>query len=118
GIRSYTQPDGRAGIWRLDEHMERFYLSMKMLRMKPSFSREVVERACLQVVEANEFTDAYIRPLAIFGAGRMGLGARDNPVHMIVAAWKWGAYLGEEGLEKGVRVKCSSFTRYHPNSAL
>lgn len=118
GIRSYAQPDGRPGIWRLDDHMERLFLSLKMLRMKPAFSRDVVAEACLTVLEANGFTDAYIRPIVFFGSGRMGLGARDNPVHTAVAAWKWGAYLGEEGLTHGVRVKCSTFTRYHPNSAM
>ncbi|MCB9828135.1 MAG: branched-chain-amino-acid transaminase, partial [Planctomycetes bacterium] len=70
------------------------------------------------VLEKNGFTEAYLRPLAFLGSGRMGLGARDNPLHVVVAAWKWGAYLGDEGMQKGVRLKTSSFSRNHPNAAM
>ncbi|MCB9686701.1 MAG: branched-chain amino acid transaminase [Alphaproteobacteria bacterium] len=118
GIRAYEQPDGRAGIWRLDEHIERLFDSLKMARMTPSCSREDIKRACLDVLTRNGFTEAYIRPLAFMGMGAMGLGARNNPVHMVVAAWKWGAYLGDEGMKNGVRLRTSSFSRNHPNAAL
>lgn len=118
GIRAYEQPDGRPGIWRLDEHLERLFDSLKMARMTPSCSREDIKKACVEVMLKNGFTEAYLRPLAFFGMGAMGLGARNNPVHMVVAAWKWGAYLGDEGLKNGVRLRTSSFSRNHPNAAL
>ncbi len=118
GIRAYQQPDGRAGVWRLDEHLERLYDSLKMARLTAPCTREQVKQACLDVLVRNDFREAYIRPLAFVGMGAMGLGARGNPVHMVVAAWKWGAYLGDEGVTKGVRLRTSSFSRNHPNAAL
>lgn len=118
GIRAYEQPDGRAGIWRLDAHLERLLDSVKMMRMQVRYSHDDLTKACKDVLVANKFNEAYLRPLVIFGSGAMGLGARSNPVHTIIAAWKWGAYLGPEGLEKGVRLKTSSFARNHPNAAL
>lgn len=118
GIRSYTQPDGTAGVWRLHEHLERFFDSLKMMQMQVPFTEEDLVRACLETLQRNGFTEAYIRPLAFLGAGAMGLGARTNPVHVVIATWKWGAYLGDEGVRSGVAVKTSSFTRHHPNAAL
>jgi branched-chain amino acid aminotransferase len=118
GIRAYEQPDGRPGIWRLREHLDRLLDSMRMVTLPIPWSRDQLAAACLEVLAANKFTEAYIRPLAFLGHGAMGLGARNNPVHVVVAAWKWGAYLGEEGLAKGVRLRTSSFTRNHPNAAL
>lgn len=118
GIRAYTQPDGRAGIWRLKEHLVRFQDSMRMIRLPLPFDNEQLTAACLQVLKVNNFTEAYLRPLAFLGSGQMGLGARNNPLHVVVAAWKWGAYMGDEGLAKGVRLKTSSFSRNHPNAAM
>jgi branched-chain amino acid aminotransferase len=118
GIRAYEQPDGRAGVWRLDEHLERLFDSLKMARLQSPIPREQVKQACLDVLVANRFTEAYVRPLAFLGMGAMGLGARSNPVHVMVAAWKWGAYLGEEALRNGSRLRTSSFSRNHPNAAL
>jgi branched-chain amino acid aminotransferase len=118
GIRAYTQPDGTAGVWRLREHLVRFLDSMRMARLPLSYSVDELVEVCLTVLEKNDFTEAYLRPLAFLGSGRMGLGARDNPVHVVVAAWKWGAYLGDEGMQKGVRLKTSSFSRNHPNAAM
>ncbi len=118
GIRAYEQPDGRPGVWRLQEHLDRLLDSMHMVTLPLPWSRDQLVDACMQVLEANQFTEAYIRPLAFLGHGAMGLGARNNPVHVVVAAWKWGAYLGEDGLAKGVRLRTSSFTRNHPNAAL
>ncbi len=118
GIRAYTQPDGRAGIWRLEEHIVRLVDSIRMIRLPLRYSQDELVAACLEVLEVNKFTEAYVRPLAFLGAGQMGLGARDNPLHMVIAAWKWGAYLGDEGLQKGVRLKTSSFSRNHPNAAM
>src|SRR5690606_7315385 len=105
GIRAYEQADGRAGIWHLDAHLERLVDSVRMIRMHTEFTHEQLSEACCEVLRVNKFTEAYLRPLVIFGDGAMGLGARYNPVQTIIAAWKWGAYLGEEGLEKGVRIK-------------
>ena len=118
GIRAYQQPDGKAGIWRLDEHLERLFDSLKMARLETTWTREQLREACLEVLVANKFTEAYVRPLAFLGMGAMGLGARTNPLHVVVSAWQWGAYLGAEGLANGVRLRTSSFSRNHPNAAL
>jgi branched-chain amino acid aminotransferase len=118
GIRAYEQPDGRAGIWRLDEHVARLFDSLKMARLPMPWTQGHVREACLEVLVANKFTSAYVRPIAFLGMGAMGLGARNNPLHLVVAAWKWGAYMGEEGLTNGVRLRTSSFSRNHPNAAL
>ena len=118
GIRAYEQPDGRAGIWRLDEHVARLFDSLKMARLPMPWTPGHVREACLEVLVANKFTSAYVRPIAFLGMGAMGLGARNNPLHLVVAAWKWGAYMGEEGLTNGVRLRTSSFSRNHPNAAL
>ena len=118
GIRAYEQPDGTAGVWRLDEHLKRFFDSLKMMRLESPYSFNELREACLETLRVNNFSAAYLRPLAFLGAGEMGLGARGNKLHVVVAAWAWGAYLGEEGLAKGVRLQTSSFTRHHPNAAL
>jgi branched-chain amino acid aminotransferase len=118
GIRAYEQPDGRAGLWRLDEHLERLFDSLRISRLTCPYTPEQVKEACRQVLTANKFKSAYVRPLAFLGMGAMGLGARTNPLHLIVAAWQWGSYLGDEGLENGVHLRVSSFSRNHPNAAL
>ena len=118
GIRAYEQPDGRPGIWRLDEHMRRLFDTMRILQMESEFTPEEVGEACKEVVRRNRFGSAYIRPLAFLGHGQMGLGARGNRVHIMVSAWKWGAYLGDDGLNNGVSLRTSSFTRHHPNAAM
>jgi branched-chain amino acid aminotransferase len=118
GIRAYTQPDGRAGVWALDDHMTRLFDTMKMMEMKTSFTREDVTQACHEVLKRNDMTEAYLRPLSFIGEGALGLGVRTNPVHVVVGAWKWGAYLGDEAVKNGVDVKISTFTRHHPNAAM
>lgn len=118
GIRAYEQDDGRAGIWRLDAHIERLVDSVNMIRLPFQYTQAEVGEACCEVLRANNFTEAYLRPLVILGEGAMGLGARTNKVRTIIAAWKWGAYLGADGLENGVRLKTSSFSRNHPNAAM
>lgn len=118
GIRAYEQPDGRPGIWRLDAHMRRLLDSVRMVRWTPTVSGAQIRQGCLDVLEANRFKAAYIRPLIFAGMGSMGIGARNNPIHTIIAAWDWGAYMGEEGVKNGVRIKTSSFVRQHPNAAL
>jgi branched-chain amino acid aminotransferase len=118
GMRSYAQPNGGPGIWHLDLHVRRLLESASMMRMPLSWTREQVREASLSVLKANKLSDAYLRPLAFLGMGAMGLGARSNPVHLVIAAWPWGAYLGDDGLKNGVRLQTSTFTRNHPNAAL
>lgn len=118
GIRAYEQPDGKAGIWRLDEHIERLIDTARILLLKFDWTHEQIKQACLDVMSANHFNEAYVRPLAFTGMGKMGLGARDNPVHLVVAAWKWGAYLGADGVSKGAALRTSSYARNHPNASM
>jgi branched-chain amino acid aminotransferase len=118
GIRSYRQPDGAGGVFKLDEHVRRLVDSAKMCRMEIPFTKEQIRDACLETLAANEMPEAYIRPLVYFGEGSMGLGARNNTVHLTVAVWNWGRYLGEEGIKNGIRVQTSTFTRHHVNSNL
>jgi branched-chain amino acid aminotransferase len=114
GIRAYRTADGRSAVFRLKEHVQRLYDSAHVVLMQIPFAPEQLEAACVEVLRANKLAEGYIRPLAFFGAGAMGVGAQ-NPVQVIVAAWPWGAYLSEEGLKAGIRAKVSSFTRMHVN---
>jgi branched-chain amino acid aminotransferase len=118
GIRAYAQPDGRAGVWRLRDHLERLFDSTKMALIKIDWTLEELEQACIDVLRVNRFSEAYVRPIVFLGMGAMGLGARTNRVHVAIAAWRWGAYMGEEGLRDGIRARTSSFSRNHPNAAL
>lgn len=115
GVRCYEGTKG-AGVFRLKEHNKRFFQSAHILGMKIPFTPEEIEQAYAEVIIANNLTNCYIRPLAFYGANQLGIAAQSNPVHVIIAAWPWGAYLGEEALEKGIRVKISSFSRMHVNS--
>ena len=110
GIRAYKGADGRSAVFRLREHVQRLYDSAHIMLMEIPFSPDELERACVETLKANRLDAGYIRPLAFFGTGSMGVGA-SNPVQVLVAAWTWGAYLSEEGLKKGIRAKVSSFTR-------
>jgi branched-chain amino acid aminotransferase len=114
GIRAYRGADGRSGVFRLREHLQRLYDSAHVVLMQIPFAIDQLESACVEVLRANKLAEGYIRPLAFFGAGAMGVGAQ-NPVRVIVAAWPWGAYLSEEGVKRGIRAKVSSFTRMHVN---
>jgi branched-chain amino acid aminotransferase len=114
GIRAYKGADGRSAIFRLREHVQRLYDSAHIVLMEIPFSGDQLEQACVEVLKANRLEAGYLRPLAFFGAGAMGVGAT-NPVQVIVAAWPWGAYLSEEGLKRGIRAKVSSFNRMHVN---
>lgn len=118
GIRSYEQEGGGGGVFKLDEHLRRLIDSAKMCRMDLKLSIDELRQACLDTLAKNEFSSAYIRPLVYLGMGGMGLGARNNPVHTSIIVWKWGAYLGDEGLNNGIRVATSSFTRHHVNANL
>jgi branched-chain amino acid aminotransferase len=115
GVRAYKQADGSTAIFRLQEHTERLFNSGKILRMKIPFAPEQVMDAQREVVRANKLESCYLRPLIWIGSEKLGVSPKGNTVHLMVAAWAWGAYLGEEGLKKGIRVKTSSYTRHHVN---
>jgi branched-chain amino acid aminotransferase len=114
GIRAYKGVDGRSAIFRLREHMRRLYDSAHIVLMDIPFPQSQLEEACLELMRANRLAEGYLRPVAFFGYGAMGVGAA-NPVQVAIAAWPWSAYLGEEGLKNGIRAKISSFTRMHVN---
>ena len=114
GVRAYNTAGGTA-IFRLREHTERLFNSAKILRMKIPFSFEQVMDAQHQVVRANKLESCYLRPLTWIGSEKLGVSPKGNKVHLMIAAWEWGAYLGEEGMKRGIRVKTSSFTRHHVN---
>ena len=114
GVRAYKTANGTA-ICRLQEHTERLFNSAKILRMKIPFSQQEVMDAQLAVVRENKLESCYIRPLVWIGSEKLGVNPRGNTIHAMVAAWTWGAYLGEEGMKRGIRVKTSSFTRHHVN---
>jgi len=114
GVRAYKTAQGTA-IFRLYEHTQRLFNSAKILRMKIPYSFEEVVEAQRAVVRANQLESCYLRPLAWIGSEKLGVSPKGNTVHLMVAAWAWGAYLGEEGLRRGIRVKTSSFTRHHVN---
>ena len=114
GVRAYDTVDGTA-IFRLAEHTERLFNSAKILRMKIPFSQEEVMAAQKQVVRENKLASCYLRPLIWIGSEKLGVSPRGNKIHAMVAAWAWGAYLGEEGMRRGIRVKTSSYTRHHVN---
>jgi len=114
GIRCYKTPKGSA-VFRLDAHTERLFNSAKIYMMEIPYSKEVVMEAQREVVRANKLESCYLRPLAFYGSEKMGVSPVGAKVHVAIAAWPWGAYLGEEGLKKGIRVKTSSFARHHVN---
>ncbi|MDH6592311.1 branched-chain amino acid aminotransferase [Variovorax sp. TBS-050B] len=114
GVRAYKTPEGTA-IFRLAEHTERLFNSAKILRMKIPFTPEELNEAQKQVVRENKLESCYLRPLIWIGSEKLGVSPKGNRIHAMVAAWSWGAYLGEEGLKRGIRVKTSSYTRHHVN---
>ena len=114
GVRAYNTVNGTA-IFRLEEHTERLFNSAKILRMKIPFTAQEVMDAQIAVVRENHLESGYIRPLTWIGAQKLGVSPKGNSIHLMVAAWTWGAYLGEDGMKRGIRVKTSSFTRHHVN---
>jgi branched-chain amino acid aminotransferase len=115
GVRAYKTADGGTSIFRLEEHTDRLFNSAKILRMVIPFTKEEVMDAMRASVRDNGLESAYIRPLIWIGDKRLGVSPKGNTIHLMVAAWLWGAYLGEEGLQRGIRVKTSSYTRHHVN---
>ena len=114
GVRAYDTANGTA-IFRLQEHTERLFNSAKILRMKIPFSQEQVNEAQRTVVRANQLKSGYVRPLTWIGSQKLGVSPKGNQIHLMVAAWTWGAYLGDDGMKRGIRVKTSSYTRHHVN---
>ncbi len=115
GIRAYKRSGGESHVFRLREHVDRLFESAHILGLDMPFSRGEIAEACIEVLKANDFDEAYLRPIAFLGDEAMGLGALGNKVHVAIATWKWGAYLGDEGLKNGIRCKISSFSRMHVN---
>jgi branched-chain amino acid aminotransferase len=118
GIRCYRRTDGKSAVFRLREHVDRLFESAHISDMAIKHSRDDIFAACLELMRVNKLDEGYIRPLAYLADGAMGLYGRDNPVHVAIAAWRWGAYLGEEGLQNGIRAKVSSYTRSGINSQM
>jgi branched-chain amino acid aminotransferase len=118
GIRCYRCDDGKSAVFRLAEHTDRLFASAHIAGLEIPFSREAINAAVIETLKANGLSEGYIRPLVYLGDGGMGILPKANPVRVSIAAWTWGAYLGEEGLKKGIRVKVSSYSRHHVNSAM
>ncbi|MDD4885686.1 MAG: branched-chain amino acid transaminase [Thiomonas sp.] len=114
GVRAYKTDKGTA-IFRLRDHTERLFNSAKILRMEIPFTIEQAMQAQIDVVKTNGFDSCYIRPLTWIGDKKLGVSPRGNTIHLMIAAWPWGAYLGEDGMKRGIRVKTSSYTRHHVN---
>lgn len=114
GVRAYETPQGPA-IFRLQDHTDRLFRSGHILGMKLPYSKDEINAAQLAVVRDNGLKSGYLRPMAFFGPEAMGISAKTLSVHVIVAAWPWGAYMGAEALAQGIRVKTSSFSRHHVN---
>ena len=117
GVRAYATDKGPA-IFRLQDHTRRLFNSARIMQMPIPFSEEALDEAQRAVVRANGLDAGYIRPLVYYGSEGMGLNATNLEVHVAVAAWSWGAYLGEESLKHGIRAMTSSYTRHHPNIAM
>jgi len=117
GIRCYKTEKGSA-IFRLDEHVDRLFASSHIFNIEIPYSKEEIRQAIIKTVKTNKLKECYIRPLVYIGYGAMGLYPKGNPISVAVAVWPWGAYLGDEGLEKGIKIKVSSFTRHHVNASM
>lgn len=118
GIRAYQRADGRTIIFRLREHIERLLESAVICTMDVPYTRDQIMAACHEVVRSNKMTAAYLRPLVYLGAGALGLGSLEPPVRTMVACYEWGAYLGDEGLRKGIRCMISGFSRANSNAVM
>ena len=117
GIRCYKTDSGSA-VFRLQEHVERFFDSAHILQMEMPFTQDAVTEAILETIRVNKIDACYIRPLAFLGYGAMGVFPKENPVQVSIAVWPWGSYLGEEGIKNGIRVKISSYSRPHVNATM
>jgi branched-chain amino acid aminotransferase len=118
GIRCYRTADGRSAVFRLGEHVRRLFESAHINLMKIPFTPQQIESAIAETLRANGMTEGYIRPLVYIGHGAMGLNPGDNPIRVAIATWPWGKYLGDEGMELGIRAKVSTFARHHVNAKM
>jgi branched-chain amino acid aminotransferase len=118
GIRAYQRGDGRTAVFRLREHIERLLDSCTICTLECAFSRDQLMAACVEVVKANKMSAAYLRPLVYLGYGALGLGSFEPPVRTMVACYEWGAYLGEDGLKRGIRCMVSGYTRANSNAVM
>ena len=118
GIRCYETTDGRSAVFRLRDHTRRLFSSAHILGMTIPFDEDAINAACLDTIRQNHLRACYIRPLVFLGEGEMGLHATTNPVRVAIAVWPWGSYLGDEGVRSGIRVKTSSFQRFHVNTLM
>ena len=117
GVRAYKTVKGTA-IFRLQDHTARLMRSAHIFQMKMPFDAQTLDEAQKEVVRANKLESCYLRPIAFYGSEKMGVSPKGAQVHVAIAAWPWGAYLGEEALERGIRIKVSSYTRHHVNIAM
>ena len=117
GIRCYRCEDGSSAVFRLDEHVRRLFDSAHIMGMAIPFSRDDIKKGIIDTLKVNDLKEAYIRPIAFIGDGDMGIYV-NNPIRVAIAAYPWGAYLGDEGLNNGIRVKISSFNRFHVNNTM
>jgi branched-chain amino acid aminotransferase len=117
GIRAYETPRGTA-VFRLKEHTDRLFNSARIMNMPMPYDKETINKAIFTSIRENKLASAYIRPMCFYGSEGMGLRAEGLKVHVIVAAWDWGKYLGEDGIKNGIRVRTSSFNRHHVNVAM
>lgn len=115
GIRCYLCYDGKSAVFRLREHVNRLYDSAQIGDIKIPYSKREISEACKETLRVNQLKEGYIRPIVFIGEGVMGVYPGDNPIQVAIITWSWGAYLGEGALEKGIRVKVSSYTRHHVN---
>jgi branched-chain amino acid aminotransferase len=115
GIRCYLCHDGKSAVFRLREHVDRLFDSAQIGDIKIPFSKREISDACKETLRVNQLKEGYIRPIVFIGDGVMGVYPGDNPIQVAIITWSWGAYLGEGALEKGIRVKVSSYTRHHVN---
>jgi branched-chain amino acid aminotransferase len=115
GIRCYRCDDGRSAVFRLSDHVARLFRSALIVELAIPFTPAQINDAVCETLRANRLPEGYIRPLIFLGEGAMGLLPADNAVRAAIIVWPWGAYLGDEGLERGIRAKVSSYTRHHPN---
>ncbi len=115
GIRCYLCHDGESAVFRLREHVDRLFDSAQIGDIKIPYSKREISDACKQTLRVNQLKEGYIRPIVFIGEGVMGVYPGDNPIQVAIITWSWGAYLGEGALEKGIRVKVSSYTRHHVN---
>jgi len=115
GIRCYRCENGRSAVFKLQEHVDRLFDSAHISQITIPYSPEEIGQAIIETLTANTLQEGYIRPIVFIGDGEMGLYVKDYPVRVAIACWPWGAYLGEEGLRKGIRAKIASFTRHHVN---